>query len=83
MTATINEIDIMELIDWEEAVPCESIHGCDAEAEWFYSIPCGCEYKLCTPCKEGVEEFIKAWTWVHCPEHNRDIYPHENYFRRI
>ena len=50
--------DILELLDFEFAPPCEAPIGCDREAEWKVIVACcGHLYLLCQECVDANQEW--------------------------
>jgi hypothetical protein len=83
MTATVTEIDIMSLIDWESEMACTA-EPCDSEAAWLACPECGCDFALCEECKAELQEALPNWQVVACMVCNRSGQnPNKVLFRRI
>lgn len=67
MTVTINEMELIEHLDFDPENTCENKHGCDNKASWSFTAPC-CKYTLllCNECKEKVVIFLLKWAMVNC-----------------
>jgi hypothetical protein len=83
MTATVTEIDIMSLIDWESVINCTA-EPCENEAAWLVSPECGCDFELCEECKTDIIDALKHWLTVGCKVCNTyGQNPDKVLFRRI
>jgi hypothetical protein len=66
MTSTINEIDIVELIDYEADTPC-AVENCSAEVEWIHIRKCcGIDILYCTEHHDRDINFISNNPLIHC-----------------